>query len=162
MDLTNTRSPRSLPSILIRSARNEPPEIGDVGSRARIATLSPLSTQCLANLPISVDFPEPGGPVTPSVQIESGRGTVVLSDCANSDRSLDRLRRSPDFANSKSSEMLLNSSATPNRLRHRLEHSLFFFVGLPPRIPGPPKLGFLVQKRPSLQTRREVPDLDRE
>ena len=71
IDLTNTLSPKSLPSILILSARKEPPEIGDVGSRARIATLSPISTHCFANRPIRVDFPEPGGPVTPKVQIDS-------------------------------------------------------------------------------------------
>ena len=158
MDRTNTFSPISLPSILILSARNEPPDIGDVGSRARTATLSPRSDQCFANLPIRVDFPEPGGPVTPRVQIDSEWSFCGSCDCSISVSSLDKLRRSPDFARSSSSSILLNSSSTPNRLRLRLEHCFVFFPWPHLRIREHLKWGFRDQKQPLLHICKEVLD----
>ena len=65
---TKTESLESAVLILILSASSAPPLRGEDGSTARTAILSPLSAQLEISLPIRVDLPTPGGPVTPRVQ----------------------------------------------------------------------------------------------
>ena len=58
------RSPGSA-SIRARSPSSAPPERRDEGSTASTATVRPRARQTRASAPRSVDFPAPGGPVTP-------------------------------------------------------------------------------------------------
>ena len=61
------KTPRSSWSgaMRTRSPSNAPPEYGEVGSTATIATSSPAPRQCRASAAAKVDFPAPGGPVIP-------------------------------------------------------------------------------------------------
>ena len=114
IDLTNTFSLRSSPSILILSASKEPPDNGDVGSRASTATRSPDEAHVLTSCPIRVDFPDPGGPVTPRIQLVAELILGWSPDSEIAEMSIDRLLRSPDFADSNRS--LMSAIPIPPRI----------------------------------------------
>ena len=105
IDRTNTFSLRSSPSILILSASKEPPDNGDVGSRASTATRSPEDAHFLTICPIRVDFPDPGGPVTPRIHPVAVLIIGESPDSEIAEMSIDRLLRSPNFADSNRSLM---------------------------------------------------------
>jgi hypothetical protein len=53
-------------AIRVLSPRIEPPELFEEGSTARTATRWPAAVRLEPRTSISVDFPTPGGPVTPT------------------------------------------------------------------------------------------------
>ena len=114
IDRTNTFSLRSSPSILILSASKEPPDNGDVGSRASTATRSPEDAHFLTICPIRVDFPDPGGPVTPRIQPVAELIFGESPDSEIAEMSIDRLLRSPNFADSN--RLLMSVIPIPPRI----------------------------------------------
>src|SRR3954453_1907831 len=61
-----------------RSPRIAPPVNGEVGSMASTATSSPFARNARTSPPVSVDFPAPGAPVSPTVYASPPRGNVSL------------------------------------------------------------------------------------
>ena len=69
-----------------RSPSNAPPEYGEVGSTATIATSSPASRQTRASAAARVDFPAPGGPVIPVRWARRPRAATSASRSRNPGR----------------------------------------------------------------------------
>src|SRR6185295_1732042 len=67
IDRMNTRPPSAILAIRMRSPRRAPPVKGLVGSTATIATFSPRATKAAVSSSTVVDFPTPGGPVSPTL-----------------------------------------------------------------------------------------------
>ena len=129
-DLTKTESAESASCILILSASSAPPLLGEDGSTARTATLSPLSAHFEIRLPINEDLPTPGGPVTPSVH-GSAAAKSKLAPFSMAVNALDRSLRLPDRAELMVSESL-NAIAIPSSPRLPQARRTRFFR-MPPR-----------------------------
>jgi hypothetical protein len=67
IDRMNTPSSSAWSPMRTRSPRIAPPENGEDGSIASTATRSPADRTVVTSALVSVDFPAPGAPVTPTV-----------------------------------------------------------------------------------------------
>mmetsp|Transcript_6137 Transcript_6137/g.19547 ORF Transcript_6137/g.19547 Transcript_6137/m.19547 type:complete len:207 (-) Transcript_6137:2-622(-) len=87
----------------VLSPRMEPPVWDDDGSTANTATLCPCDITCSPNASMSVDFPAPGGPAIPTLNVGSWNRNGSLGSPVSRGAPLDRLNRFSCLASSSTS-----------------------------------------------------------